>query len=303
MTFDFSQMAGVQTSTSRGTDDYGSEKAERDDAFRTKVAMQQFMNHNGPIFKAFAYKGVKVGEVVDGDILVGPTEAASQMSTMVARLVLKGGAGDVTARDVSFFRSEAANWVAERWVRDEDYDLEEAAKAIANAVVTAGKDWDFDPYKDDRISNSASLRMSAAGVTSRLVELVAVYDFRVGRNETLKRLLDAVIGTAMEVAGEMLPASATKTDVENLTQTVSRNLASIMEAIYSRKAREVTNLLKAKSPQQTVAWLEANRPLEGIIAEFRDWALCFTGFAVATSTRMANPAQEARRQPSPARDR
>nr|WP_250807992.1 hypothetical protein [Neorhizobium tomejilense] len=292
-TFDFSQMSQVKSSLSPGQDDHTTERAEREETFRAKVSMQQFMNHNGPIFKAFAYKGIGVGDVVDGDILLGPTEAAANLSTMVARHVLKDRKGEVTARDMSFFRTEAANWVAERWVRGESYDIDAAAKAIAEAVSSAGREWDFDPYKDDRISNDASLMMSAAGVTSRLMDQVKVYDFRVGRNETLKRLLDAVIGTAVEVSSGMLPKSASKNDVANLIQTVSRNFASIMEAIYERKAREVVGLLDGRETAQKTAWLDANRPLDAIIGEFKEWALCFVGFAVATSARISAPVPEA----------
>ncbi|MBY3150987.1 hypothetical protein HFO56_00895 [Rhizobium laguerreae] len=288
--FDFSAMEGMSRSTSASTPNSAPEVNERDETFRVKVSMQQFMNHNGPIFKAFAYKGIEVREVADGNALIAPTEAAANLTQLVTKAILDKRQSDLTAKDLSFFRTEAANWVSERWIRDEDYDIEKAAASIATAVLQAGKDWDHDPYKDDRISNDASLMMSAAGVTAKLMKQVEVYDFRLGRNEVLKTLLDAVIGTAVQVSSDMLPRAASKYDTANLIQTVSRNFASIMEAIYERKARDVVGLLQGRKTEQRTAWLDANRPLDTIVAEFHEWALCFVGFAVATSARIAAPA-------------
>jgi hypothetical protein len=282
--FDFSAMQGMSRANQTSAPDY----PDREGTFRAKVSMQQFMNHNGPIFRAFAYKGIDVREVADGDALIAPTEAASSLTQLVTKAILDKKQTDLTAKDLSFFRTEAANWVSERWMRDEDYNIESAASSIVSAVLDAGKDWDHDPYKDDRISNDASLMMSAAGVTAKLMTQVEVYDFRVGRNEVLKTLLDAVIGTAVMVSSDMLP-NGSKNDVANLIQTVSRNLASIMEAIYQRKSRDVSTLLKGRKTEQRVAWLDANRPLDAIVAEFHEWALCFVGFAVATSSRISAP--------------
>ncbi|MCZ7861640.1 hypothetical protein O9X98_09520 [Agrobacterium salinitolerans] len=284
--FDFSAMQGMSRSTAVAASP--PDIQEREDTFRVKVSMQQFMNHNGPIFRAFAYKGIEVREVADGNALIGPTEAAATLTHLVTKAILDRRQADVTAKDLSFFRTEAANWVSERWIRDEEYDVEAAASSIASAVLKAGKDWDHDPYKDDRISNDTSLMMSAAGVTAKLMKQVEVYDFRIGRNEVLKTLLDAVIGTAVQVSADMLP-NASKGDIANLIQTVSRNFSAIMEAIYERKAREVVTLLKGRKHEQRTAWLDANRPLDSIVDEFREWALCFVGFAVATSSRIAAP--------------
>lgn len=284
--FDFSAMQGMSSSTqtAAGNDD----RNDREDYFRAKVSMQQFMNHNGPIFRAFAFKGIAVGEVADGTALIGPTEAAAELAHLVTKNVLDRKGNDVSAKELSFFRTEAANWISERWLRGEDYDIENTAEAIATAVLSAGKDWDHDPFKDDRISNDASLKLSAAGVTMKLMKQVEIYDFRLGRNEVLKTLLDTVIGTAIDVSLDMLPA-ASKNDVGNFIQTVSRNLASIMEAIYERKSWEVSTHLKGRKTEQKIAWLDANRPLDAVVREFREWALCFVGFAVATSARIQSP--------------
>lgn len=291
--FDFS----VMETLSNGND-HRAMGPEREDSFRVKVSMQQFMNHNGPIFRAFAYKGISVREVADGDVLLGPTEAASALTRTVTTAILKDKGGDVTAKDLSFFRTEAANWVAERWLRGEAYDVDAVATSIVNAVKRADKEWDHDPFKDDRISNDASLRMSAVGVTARMMKQVEIYDFRVGRNEVLKVLLDEVIGMSLEVAHQMLPR-ASKNDTSNLVQTVSRNLASIMEAIYERKAREVVGLLNGRTEEQKVAWLGRHNPLETVKTEFKEWALCFVGFAMATSTMISSP----NTQTAPSRNR
>jgi len=291
--FDFSLMQGMTSASAMVAPAGDTERRDREESFRAKVAMQQFMNHNGPIFRAFAYKGIQVRDVADGDALLSPTEAAATLTRLVVSSILKTKGTELSARDLSFFRTEAASWVAERWLRDEDYDIEAAAASIARAVESAGGDWDHDPFRDDRISNDVSVKMSAAGVTSRLMNQVAVYDFRLGRNEVLKTLLDTVISTSVQVANDMLPKSASRNDVANLVQTVSRNFASIMEAVYERKAAEVVGLLNGQPTEHKKAWLDRNRPLDTIVAEFREWALCFVGFAVATSGHIASPQPEA----------
>jgi hypothetical protein len=184
--------------------------------------------------------------------------------------------------------------VATRWSRNEPYDIEGAATEIAAAVKSAGKEWDHDPWKDDRISNDASMMMSAAGVTGTLMKQVAVYDFRLGKNKVLGMLLDAVIGSSIKVSGEMLKGGG-KSDLANLTQTVARNFSVIMEAIYERKARDVVVSISDKSLDEKIAWLKINNPLGQVLDEFKTWSMCFVGFAVATSARMnPAPAKEAK---------
>lgn len=285
---DFSKMKNLKSSSSHYDD--SAMMAAKKENFRAKVSMQQFMNHNGAIFKAFARKGITISDVTDGDILLEPTSAANSLVKLVASGLEEKGV-EIGNRETSFFRSEAASWVAERWEKNENYDIEGASKEIVKVVIDTmskeGKSFDYDPYKDDSISNDASLMMSAASVTGRLMKQVEIYDFRVGRNAVLQKLLDAVIETSVSVASEMLPKGASKNDVANLTQTVSRNFTIIIEGIYERKAREVTSQLNGKPTKDKVDWLNNNLPLDDVIKEFKDWAYCFVGFAIATCNKMS----------------
>lgn len=264
----------------------GDGPSARQESFRAKVALQQFMNQHGPLFRAFALREVPVSEVADGDVLVGPTEAAAALTRLVKSGIEETGR-EVGAREASLFRGEAAHWVAEKWLRGEDYAVERAAAGIVKAVVHAlesdGRGLDHDRFNDERISTDASLMMSAAGVTARLMRQVEIYDFRLGRNDVLKTLLDGVIGKSIEVADEMLPKGAPQSDRINLMQTASRNLSSILEGIYERKARDVTGLLKSKPREFRVEWLARNKPVREIMREFDEWSTCFLAFAVATA--------------------
>lgn len=289
MGFDFDALDDMgRTATPEAFDD----RQDRERLFRQKVSLQQFMNHNGPIFKAFAFSGIAVTDVTDGDVLLKPTSAAAALTRLVAQGVEAEGI-QIGARESSFFRGEAANWVAERWLKKEDFNIEAASReivaAVKNAMNTDGAGLDHDPFKDDNISGDASLMMSAAGVTAKLMDQVKVYDFRLGKNEVLKKLLDTVIGTSVEMVGQMLPPGTSKNDIVNVTQTVSKNLSGIMEGIYGRKAREVTNHLKGRDKRYRVEWLARNKPLDRIISDFQEWAHCFSAFAIATSQRMGAP--------------
>jgi hypothetical protein len=281
----FSDMAKI----AKKKNDEADEREAQDHVFRTKIAMQQFMNHNGPIFRAFAFKGVDIREVVDGDILVKPVSDAKLLTRLVAAQVLGKAPEDVSPRESAFVRSEASAYVAAKWIKSEPLDIQTAATQIATVVKAADRDFDHDPYKDDTITNEVSLLMSAAGVTTSLMRQVDVYDFRMGKKEALTKVLDVVIGSAVEVANSMLPPGSSHGDVANLTQTVARNFSMIMEAIYERKARQVTLKLRSrKVPKATkVAWLDRNRPMDEIVADFKQWSECFKEFAIATSTQLS----------------
>lgn len=263
------------------------EKAARDSAFRRKVAIQQFMNHNGPIFRAFAKAGTPVSEVAQGEALREPAEQAGRLAMLVASKVLGKPIDEVTAGEAKPFRHEAAELVAARWLQKRPLDVEREASEIAAAAGLADRSWDHDSFKDDRISDDVSLMITAASVAGSLARQVEIYDFRMGKERVLRALVEEVVRTASKQAAEMLPAEAGRGDVQNLTQTLARNLSALMEACYERKAREVVSRLNGRPDPEKEAWLASSDPLDEVLKSFRDWALCFNGWALVAARGMA----------------
>jgi len=270
----------------RRTDDLDDPQRE-EAAFRTKVALQQFMNLNGPLFAALARTRATVNDVVGGDLLKLVASQAMRLAALVAAKTTGKDIKEVTAADLRPFRSAAASYVASCWQSNRPLNVERAAAEIVGALDLADKSWDHDPYLDDRMSNHASLMITAANAATTLASSVEKYDFRMGRAEVLSRLVAATAEAAARTAREMLGDNASDSDLRNVTQTAARNFASIMESCYERKARDVVNRLKSLPEEEKIAWYASHDPLGEVLAAFREWTLCLGGFAIAATREMA----------------
>lgn len=268
-----------------------SEREAREQNFRRKVSIQQFMNYNGPLFHAFAKAGLPVSEVAEGEAIRAPAQQAHRLAVLVAADLAGKDPSEITASEARPFRAEASSVVATGWLEGKPVDVERTAAEMASAARIADRSWDHDPYRDDGISDDASLMMTAAGVAGTLARQVEIYDFRGGREAVLGRLVKAVAETASRGAWEMLGKDAGPSDVRNLTQTLARNLASIMEACYERKAREVVARLNGLPEAEKTAWYAAHAPVEELVASFGLWSNCLAGFALVASRDM-EPVQQ-----------
>lgn len=256
-----------------------------EEAFRHKIAIQQFMNHNGPLFRAFARSGTSIEEMVQGEVLRKPASQAMELALLIASRVLGRPGSDLAARDIAPFRSEAAEYVASRFTSG-SIDIARAAEEIAEAIKLADGSWDHDVYRDDKLSDDASLMISAVSGAGQLAEMVNVYDFRQGRDVAFATIGREVVETAAKTADEMLPDARTPADIRNLTQTLVRNLSRLMSACYDRKAREVTSFLKGKTEPEIRKWYDQNSPLDDVIKDFKSWTVCFAGYAMTASKEM-----------------
>jgi len=275
--------AKSKTAEERWDDD----RERRDAAFRAKVTVQQFMNHNGPLFTAFARAGIPVTEVVEGEVLRQPASQAMRLAALVAAKMAGKEPSDVTAAETRPFRTAAASYVASRWLAGMDVEVERAASEMASAAQLADGSWDHDMFRDDSISDHASLMITAVNAAATLARAVEKYDFRAGRAAVMRRLVPAIAEAASRTAGEMLGKGASEADVRNVTQTAAKNLAAILEACYERKAREVVGHLNGRSEQEKRAWYDANNPVDDVLSAFHEWTVCFGGFAVAATRDMS----------------
>lgn len=270
------------------------DRDRRDAARKAKLTVQQFMNHNGPLFTAFARAGVPVTEVVEGEVLRQPASQAMRLATLLAAKVADKPPTEITAAETRPFRTAAAAYISSRWLAGMDVDVERASSEMASAARLADGSWDHDLYRDEGISDHASLMITAVNAATTLARAVEKYDFRAGRAAVMGRLVPAVVEAASRTAQDMLGKGATDADLRNVTQTAARNFASILEACYERKAREVVGRLTGRSEQEKRAWYAENNPLNEVLAAFREWTVCFGGFAVAATRDMSTI-----RQPDP----
>jgi predicted nucleic acid-binding protein len=247
------------------------DEAARADTFRQKVAIQQFMNSNGPIFRAFANRGVLADDVMQSGVLNALIGNAVALANETASRLYNKPRESVTAAEAKPFRVGAAEWVAAHWTGGKQLDVEVAADQIATAAAMVDGGWDHDIYKDTVISDDASKHITAAAVAGSLIERVSIYSFRIDTPIVIYRLINEVMSEATKSAREMLPA-ATESEVANLTQTIARTLSNLMQACYDQKSREVVKALYKKSEAEKLAFLETHQPLDEVIRNFRNWA-------------------------------
>lgn len=261
---------------------------KRDEDFRTKVAVQQFLNHNGPLFHAFAKAGTSINEVINGDVLRVHALSAMKLAVSIAAEVHKKSPEDVTPGEAKPFRTNAAEYVANVWLQNKEVDIEKTAREMASAINLADKSWDYDVFRDDKLSDDASLMISAVSLAGSLSKVVDIYDFRLGKEVAFGKIVNYVVETASKMASDILPASVSAADKRNVIQTLSRNLCSLMEGCYEKKTIEVASYLEQSkmSDQEKTKWLKDTKPLDDVLKSFSEWATCFGAFALAASTGM-----------------
>lgn len=272
-------------------DDHSAEmQARRDETFRTKVAVQQFLNHNGPLFRAYAKAGTAISEVIDGDVLRVHASNAMRLAVLIASEIEGKSPEDISAAEAKPFRAEAAEYVSSRWLRNKPVDVDKAAHEMAAAIKLADKTFDHDAFKDDKISDDASLMISSIAVAGSLSRMVDIYDFRLGKENAFGQIVNVLVQTASKMSVDVLPGAVSEADRRNLTQTLARNLCALMEACYERKAIEVAEYLENSklNDNQKHDWLVANAPVNDVLNSFKEWATVFGAFALAASQGLKN---------------
>lgn len=267
------------------------ERANRDENFRQKVAIQQFMNANGPIFRAFANRGVQANDVMRSGVLNGLIGNAVALANLTAARMYRKKVEEVTPAEARPFRVGAAEWVAAHWTGGKQIDVNRAAEQIAAAAALVDAQWDHDIYKDDNVSAEASKQITAAAVAGNLFESVAIYSFRLDPKIVVFTVVDAVMAEASKSARAMLP-NASEPEIANLMQTIARNLSNLMQACYDQKAREVVKEIRNIPEPEKLAYLEAQKPFDQVMANFTKWATWLAWISPQAASRMAKPTKE-----------
>lgn len=264
-------------------------RAQKDSVFRHKVALQQFMNHNAPLFRAFAHKGIKAQDLMKSEVLNNLVGNAVRLATLTAAHVLNTPVEEIKAADARPFRYSAAEWVAAHWANGKKIDIEESARQIAEAAKMADKQWDYDPYKDEAAtSRETSIAITTSIVASHLFECVSNYDFRMGKTKVFETMIEAVLIETEENVKTILPEGANEDEIRNLRQTIVNNLASLMEACYEQKAREVLKAIRGKPETFKMDYLSKTKPIEAIKRNFQEWSTCIASMSLISAKRLNN---------------
>lgn len=256
--------------------------------FNRKVSIQQFVNYNAPLFRAFAKRRASVEDVATGDLLVEPARLANALAISIAARLHRKDQDEVKAGEARPFRLEAAEYVAQHWADELEVDVEAAADAVARAVELAGREWDHDPYRDDGLQDFVSEYMTMVSASGVVLKCVLLYDFRQHPDDLLGRLTTEVVEAALSASRDMLKdTTASEADRRNLFQTLARNFAGILEACYKRKVREVATLLADWPEPRKEAFYATRFPVDELLADFRSWYVCLSGWAMIAADNVA----------------
>lgn len=267
------------------------DQENRDEAFRQRVAIQQFMNSNGPIFRAFANRGVLASDFMRTGVLDALIANAVTLATATAARLYQIEMTEVTAQQARPFRVSAAEWVAAHWTGGKKLDVDLAAEQIAAAASLADEKWDHDVFRDTGVSNEGSRQATAAAVAGNLFESVTAYSFRLDPKVVVFTIVNAVVTEASKSAHNMLP-NGSDADVTNLMQTIARNLSNLMQACYNQTARAVVKDLYRKPEQEKIAYLEERKPFDAVMSNFYNWAEWLAWISPQAAASMTRPAKE-----------
>jgi hypothetical protein len=263
------------------------------DWFRLRVAAQQFMNDNGPLFTAFAKEADNPGHIFEQGGLASAIDAATALATEVARRF--AGTKEPSSAQIRPFRHAAADIVAHLWASGLAGRIDTAAIADQHAAAFQMVDEDLDRglFQEVKFSDESSLAMTASAITFALMRPVMVYDFRRDRSSTVAALATAVMSMAAEAVAQMVPPDARKDERRSLLQTSANRLGDIMAAVYERKSRQVVAHIGALPESEKEGFCRRYDPIPDITKTFKEWGVVFAATSLAVARSAATASKDA----------
>jgi hypothetical protein len=270
----------------------------RRDAFKVRVASQQFLKHHTPLLRAFLRMGGNSKGITQRGVFEEKAREARSLAMAIAARVLNKPVDTVTMAEARHFRLEAAEIVALAWEEDREVDMAAVAESVGGAVASADDAYDDDTVRWAQVSGNGSATMTAASVTLALARSVMIYDFRLGHNFVLSTLTATVVEAVRQAVDAMAPDQATTEDRRSLGQTTMQSFCAIMAQIYEDAARESFAYLVNLDEDQRRAWLRSRQPLESVVSKFKVWTSDITQVATAAARETMAAAREQKAPPA-----
>lgn len=256
---------------------------ENNEAFRMRLASQQFLKHHGPLLRAFVRAGGDPKAIVQPGAFEERARQARSLAVAIAAHTLGKAIDQVSMHDARHFRFEAAEVIAQAWDAGIDLDIDKFASEIATAVTNADEVYDGDTIAWAQISANGSVAMTAASISLSLASVVSIYDFRAGERLVLSTLTAAVVEATRQAVDTMTAENSTAEDRRSLSQTTMRSFTGILAQIYEESARVALNQLVPLTEPKRRAWLRSNAPLESVLTRFSTWTSEITQVAAAAA--------------------
>lgn len=260
----------------------------RESAFKLRVAVQQFLKHHGPLLRAWGLAGHSAHDAaVPGEFEARARESRA-LAVAIAAKALGKDPSEITMQDARHFRTEAAEIVARHMIEGSALDVARIAGDVGDALASADPDYDAEVIEWRRVTGAGSAALTTARAAALLWDLVAIYDFRLGRAPALARLSEALQGAVKRAVDRILPEDVSEEDVRVVSQSLMREFASsVLEPAYETWTRRALDALRPLDEPARRRWLAVHTPFERMLSQFAADAEAFTELARATSLHAA----------------
>lgn len=292
-------LAALKRDSARNEANAEADRLKRDHLFRQKIASQQFIKHNAALYRAWIVKGRRGDDAFRSSEFEAMGLDARTLAVRITQILFPTLEESAVMETARHFRVEASEAVASFWVDGRPLDIDSAARVIAGAADRANIVFDGETMRWRDISEAGSVTLSAAAASALLFRSVSIYDFRLGRSETLSRLSRILVEATSENVRAILPADASNEDRRSVFQTCMRENAILLSTIYEQIARRTVDAITGRPEADRRVWLVREQPLDAIERSFLDSASSF-GQAAALVAQMALQALKAPGPEAPA---
>jgi len=279
-------LSSLKTEAARHEAQHEAERLTRESVWKQKLASQQFIKHNAPIFRAWLATNRLASDAFQSTEFRDMALRARHLALQIAKRLFPEMSDDVALDVARHFRVEASEAVAAAWADQRHIDIDAAAISISEAAGSANVVFDSEVMRWRDVTEAGSVALSAAAAAAMLLRSVNIYSFRLGREEALARFCALLVEVTSENVRAILPVEATNEDRRSLFQSCLRENGHLLVGIYEHVARETTAVLVGRSDDERRAWFVRQQPIEAIEKEFRDTAAIF-GRAAAQIGKLA----------------
>ncbi len=239
-------LAALKRDAVRNEAQLEADRQKRDHQFRQKIASQQFIKHNAALYRAWIAKGRRGDEAFRSGEFEAMGLEARTLAVRITQILFPTLDESAVMETARHFRVEAAEAVAAFWTDDRPLDIDSAARVIAGAADRANVAFDSETMRWRDISEAGSVTLSAAAASALLLRSVSIYDFRLGRSETLSRLSRLLVEATSENVRAILPADASNEDRRSVFQTCMRENALLLSTVYEQIARKTVDAIAGR---------------------------------------------------------
>lgn len=265
-----------------------SESSKKNDSFQLRVAAQQFMNENAPIFAAFTFSAENPQAILQNGSLANAIESATTLAVMIAKQHYKMEDG-LKAEYIRPFRRAAGEMIASLWSKGalKDVNLASLANEYSKSFEYISQTLDENPYRKNPIKDDTSLMLTAQAVTLHILKSVMLYDFRSSKMELTSQLTNAVLEMAGQLTEQLVVDGANPHDRQVVLQTSANRMAEIMSSAYERKARTILEQVQNMREEDKVSFFRTYDASADVVKSFKEWAMVFCGATLATARKMS----------------